>query len=211
MFNFFHMVTATVMTTKKFRLWQQRNVNVKLDKSAFLKKSLVIHSIQVFKFIWNHKTKMALLDYCNLNEKINLKPVDALASFPNDIIGYSENFIHSAQLATPPFANVSKGYNRLYSLITTLELVHNCLIIILAAYRNPCAVQPAGWDWQSYQNPVRPWYHNSWLPLPGKMAPFEHFDHKLNWKITINLSLLLWFFKMPSHCVWHRNYNCLMK
>ncbi|KAJ8710804.1 hypothetical protein PYW08_009319 [Mythimna loreyi] len=48
---------------------------------------------------------MALLDYCNLNEKINLKPVDALASFQNDIVGYSENFLNSTQLATPPFAN----------------------------------------------------------------------------------------------------------
>lgn len=48
---------------------------------------------------------MALLDFCRLNEKINLKPVDSLASFNNDITGYSENFVNSAQLASPPFAN----------------------------------------------------------------------------------------------------------
>lgn len=54
---------------------------------------------------------MALLDYCNLNEKINLKPAHALASFQNDIVGYSENFLNNTLLATPPFANVSKGYN----------------------------------------------------------------------------------------------------
>lgn len=52
---------------------------------------------------------MALLDFCRLDEKINLKPVDALASFQNDVIGYSQNFINSAQLASPPFSNVSKG------------------------------------------------------------------------------------------------------
>ncbi|PZC76516.1 hypothetical protein B5X24_HaOG204481 [Helicoverpa armigera] len=48
---------------------------------------------------------MALLDFCRLDEKINLKPVDSLASFQNDVVGYSENFLNSAQLATPPFAN----------------------------------------------------------------------------------------------------------
>ncbi|KAM3961467.1 proteasome beta5 subunit [Aphomia sociella] len=48
---------------------------------------------------------MALLDLCRLDEKINLKPVDSLASFQNDVIGYSQNFINSAQLAVPPFAN----------------------------------------------------------------------------------------------------------
>lgn len=52
---------------------------------------------------------MALLDFCHLDQKINLKPVDALASFQNDVVGYSGNFLHSTQLATPPFANVSKG------------------------------------------------------------------------------------------------------
>lgn len=86
---------------------------------------------------------MALLDYCNLNEKINLKPVDALASFQNDIVGYSENFLNSTQLATPPFANVSKGYNGLNTLIITFKLVNNCVSIVFTAYRNPCAVQPA--------------------------------------------------------------------
>lgn len=49
---------------------------------------------------------MALIDFCRLDEKINLKPVDSLATFQNDVIGYSQNFINSAQLATPPFANV---------------------------------------------------------------------------------------------------------
>ncbi|CAH0403028.1 unnamed protein product [Chilo suppressalis] len=48
---------------------------------------------------------MALVDLCRLNEKINLRPVDSLASFQNDVLGYSQNFINSAQLATPPFAN----------------------------------------------------------------------------------------------------------
>ncbi|CAB3229732.1 unnamed protein product [Arctia plantaginis] len=48
---------------------------------------------------------MALLDLCRLDEKINLKPADALASFQNDVIGYSQNFINSAQLASPPFSN----------------------------------------------------------------------------------------------------------
>ncbi|KAH9644616.1 hypothetical protein HF086_007713 [Spodoptera exigua] len=48
---------------------------------------------------------MALLDFCQLDQKINLKPVDALASFENDVVGYSGNFLHSTHLATPPFAN----------------------------------------------------------------------------------------------------------
>ncbi|KAF9423368.1 hypothetical protein HW555_001177 [Spodoptera exigua] len=48
---------------------------------------------------------MALLDFCQLDRKINLKPVDALASFENDVVGYSGNFLHSTHLATPPFAN----------------------------------------------------------------------------------------------------------
>lgn len=86
---------------------------------------------------------MALLDYCNLNEKINLKPVDALASFQNDIVGYSENFLNSTQLATPPFANVSKGYNSVNPVIISVNLVNNCVNIQFTAYRNPCAIQPA--------------------------------------------------------------------
>lgn len=53
---------------------------------------------------------MALIDFCRLDEKINIKPADSLASIQNDIIGYSQNFMNSAQLATPPFANVSSGY-----------------------------------------------------------------------------------------------------
>ncbi|KAL4716448.1 hypothetical protein ACJJTC_015876 [Scirpophaga incertulas] len=48
---------------------------------------------------------MALIDLCHLENKINLKPVDSLASFQNDVIGCSLNFINSAQLATPPFGN----------------------------------------------------------------------------------------------------------
>lgn len=49
---------------------------------------------------------MALLDYCRLDEKINLRPVDSLASFQDDVIGFSQNFMNSTQLATPPFSNV---------------------------------------------------------------------------------------------------------
>ncbi|XP_073962458.1 proteasome beta5 subunit [Choristoneura fumiferana] len=48
---------------------------------------------------------MALADFCRLDEKVNLKPIDSLSSFENDIIGYSGNFAHSAQLANPPFHN----------------------------------------------------------------------------------------------------------
>ncbi|XP_049880184.1 proteasome subunit beta type-5 [Pectinophora gossypiella] len=48
---------------------------------------------------------MALVDFCHLNEKINIRPGDSLASFQNDVIGYSQNFVNSAQLAVPPFAN----------------------------------------------------------------------------------------------------------
>lgn len=49
---------------------------------------------------------MALLDFCRLNEKINLRPSDSLASFQNDVMGFSQNFVNNVQLATPPFANV---------------------------------------------------------------------------------------------------------
>ncbi|CAF4874768.1 unnamed protein product [Pieris macdunnoughi] len=48
---------------------------------------------------------MALLDFCRLDEKINLKPADSLATFQNDVVGYTQNFLNSAQLAAPPFAN----------------------------------------------------------------------------------------------------------
>lgn len=54
---------------------------------------------------------MALLDFCRLDEKINLRPSDSLASFQNDVVGYSQNFINSAQLAIPPFANVRLLYH----------------------------------------------------------------------------------------------------
>lgn len=50
---------------------------------------------------------MALIDLCRLDEKINLKPVNSIASFEQDVLGYSQNFLNSAQLAAPPFANVS--------------------------------------------------------------------------------------------------------
>lgn len=53
---------------------------------------------------------MALLDLCRLDEKINLKPSDSLVSINNDVLGYTQNFNNCIQLATPPFANVSKGY-----------------------------------------------------------------------------------------------------
>lgn len=52
---------------------------------------------------------MALVELCGLNEKINLRPVDSLTSFDNDILNYSANFVNNAQLATPPFANVSSS------------------------------------------------------------------------------------------------------
>ncbi|KAJ2940847.1 hypothetical protein O0L34_g10108 [Tuta absoluta] len=48
---------------------------------------------------------MALLDLCRLNDTVNLRPCDSLASFQEDVIGYSQNFTNSAQLAIPPFAN----------------------------------------------------------------------------------------------------------
>ncbi|XP_052742454.1 proteasome subunit beta type-5 [Bicyclus anynana] len=48
---------------------------------------------------------MALIDYCRLDEKINLRPADGLASMNEDILGYTQNFMNSVQLATPPFAN----------------------------------------------------------------------------------------------------------
>lgn len=54
---------------------------------------------------------MALIDFCRLDEKINLKPVDSLASVNNDVMGYTQNFLNSAQLALPPFANVSCKVN----------------------------------------------------------------------------------------------------
>lgn len=66
---------------------------------------------------------MALLDYCRLNEKINLRPCDALASFQNDVVGYSQNFINNVQLATPPFANVRLFFKKL---LVTLEIVNEC-------------------------------------------------------------------------------------
>lgn len=53
---------------------------------------------------------MALLDLCRLDEKIHLKPTDSLLSMNNDVLGYTQNFNNCAQLATPPFANVSEGY-----------------------------------------------------------------------------------------------------
>lgn len=49
---------------------------------------------------------MALVDLCRLEEKVNLRPANALASFQDDVMGFSQNFIHSTQLATPPFTNV---------------------------------------------------------------------------------------------------------
>ncbi|XP_013191739.1 proteasome subunit beta type-5 [Amyelois transitella] len=52
---------------------------------------------------------MALMDLCRLDEKINLRPMDSLASFQNDVVGYSQNFVHSAQLAIPPFANPAES------------------------------------------------------------------------------------------------------
>lgn len=63
---------------------------------------------------------MALLDLCRLDEKINLKPTDSLASINDDVLGYTQNFVNCAQLATPPFANVSKGYYT-ESMVTTIS------------------------------------------------------------------------------------------
>ncbi|KAG7300958.1 hypothetical protein JYU34_015311 [Plutella xylostella] len=48
---------------------------------------------------------MALVELSGLNQAINLKPADALGCFENDVFEYSQNFINSTQLATPPFAN----------------------------------------------------------------------------------------------------------
>ncbi|KAI5641285.1 proteasome subunit domain-containing protein [Phthorimaea operculella] len=48
---------------------------------------------------------MALLDLCRLNDTINLRPSESLASFEEDVIGYSQNFTNNTQLAIPPFAN----------------------------------------------------------------------------------------------------------
>ncbi|XP_050671540.1 proteasome subunit beta type-5 isoform X3 [Leptidea sinapis] len=48
---------------------------------------------------------MALIDYCRLDEKINLKPAVSLATFQQDVIGYTKNFTNCSQLAVPPFAN----------------------------------------------------------------------------------------------------------
>lgn len=48
---------------------------------------------------------MALAEICGLAEKIDLNPINSLASLENDVIGYSNNFVNNLQLATPPFAN----------------------------------------------------------------------------------------------------------
>ncbi|XP_063369935.1 proteasome subunit beta type-5 [Cydia amplana] len=58
---------------------------------------------------------MALETLCRLDDKINLRPADSLASFQNDVIGYTGNFFASAQLATPPFPNPAQtlaSFNR---------------------------------------------------------------------------------------------------
>lgn len=68
---------------------------------------------------------MALLDYSRLDEKINLRPVDSLASFQNDVIGFSQNFMNNTQLATPPFANV-----RLFCYKTSLLRVKTVIFTV---------------------------------------------------------------------------------
>lgn len=75
---------------------------------------------------------MALIDLCRLDEKINLRPVDSLASFQNDVLGYSQNFVNSAQLAAPPFSNVSKGYNAVYFTHCGLK-AHNSFVLFVCS------------------------------------------------------------------------------
>lgn len=83
-----------------------KNQNVKHQNCQITNRHFSFSLVIQYTFQLFTKTTMALLDLCRLDEKINLKPVDSLASFQNDVLGYSQNFVNSAQLANPPFSNV---------------------------------------------------------------------------------------------------------
>lgn len=63
---------------------------------------------------------MALAEVCGLNSFVDFNNTREKGYFSQEIEAYSKNFINHAQLAVPPYANVSE-------LLETLVLLHFAL------------------------------------------------------------------------------------